>query len=120
LFPAACVAGQLDRCLFPLGTFEKTEVRRIAEEAGLPTFAKKDSTGICFIGERRFADFLQQYVSGAEGLRSSPSMAKRSGAIRASCTTRSGNGKGSASAASWNAGEAALVRRPQGCRCRPA
>jgi len=60
-------AAQLDHCLFPLGNLEKTEVRRIAGKAGLPTFAKKDSTGICFIGERRFADFLQQYVSGAEG-----------------------------------------------------
>lgn len=60
-------AEQLDHCLFPIGSLEKTEVRRIAADAGLPTFAKKDSTGICFIGERRFDDFLKQYVKGAEG-----------------------------------------------------
>lgn len=53
--------------LFPVGELEKTEVRRIAEEHGLVTHNKKDSTGICFIGERRFKDFLQQYLPAQPG-----------------------------------------------------
>ncbi|WJW74399.1 tRNA 2-thiouridine(34) synthase MnmA [Thiohalobacter sp. IOR34] len=59
--------SQLARSLFPLGTLEKPEVRRIAEQAGFPNFAKKDSTGICFIGERRFRDFLQRYLPAQPG-----------------------------------------------------
>ena len=58
---------QLARALFPLGHLEKPEVRRIAAEAGLPTAAKKDSTGICFIGERPFRKFLQKYLPTREG-----------------------------------------------------
>ena len=60
-------ASQLKDCLFPLGEIEKRDVRRIAEASGLPTFAKKDSTGICFIGERRFNDFLAQYLPAQPG-----------------------------------------------------
>src|SRR4051812_43737381 len=58
---------QLARVVFPLGELKKTEVRRIAKEAGLPNFAKKDSTGICFIGERPFRDFLNRYLPKAPG-----------------------------------------------------
>lgn len=58
---------QLERAVFPLGGLTKPEVRRIAAEAGLPTAAKKDSTGICFIGERPFRAFLQQYLPTSEG-----------------------------------------------------
>ncbi len=58
---------QLERSLFPLGDLEKTEVRRLAAEAKLPTAAKKDSTGICFIGERPFREFLQQYLPTDSG-----------------------------------------------------
>jgi tRNA-uridine 2-sulfurtransferase len=54
--------AQLSRALFPIGELRKTEVRRIAAEAGLPNQAKKDSTGICFIGERPFREFLQRYL----------------------------------------------------------
>src|SRR5688500_3671706 len=53
---------QLSRVMFPVGELKKTEVRRIALEAGLPNHAKKDSTGICFIGERPFREFLNRYL----------------------------------------------------------
>ncbi|MCE2908746.1 MAG: tRNA 2-thiouridine(34) synthase MnmA, partial [Burkholderiaceae bacterium] len=49
--------AQLSRTLFPMGGLHKTEVRRIAAEIGLPNARKKDSTGICFIGERPFREF---------------------------------------------------------------
>jgi tRNA-specific 2-thiouridylase len=53
--------------LFPVGALPKPEVRRLAREAGLPTHAKKDSTGICFIGERDFRGFLSRYIASAPG-----------------------------------------------------
>lgn len=55
------------KTLFPVGELEKPEVRRIAEEQGFVTFDKKDSTGICFIGERKFKDFLAQYLPAQPG-----------------------------------------------------
>lgn len=58
---------QLKKAVFPVGGMTKAEVRRIAEEAGLPVAAKKDSTGICFIGERRFKPFLKQYLPAQPG-----------------------------------------------------
>jgi tRNA-specific 2-thiouridylase len=58
---------QLGRVLFPVGELEKSEVRRIALEAGLPNHAKKDSTGICFIGERPFREFLNRYLPREPG-----------------------------------------------------
>jgi tRNA-specific 2-thiouridylase len=54
--------AQLSRTLFPVGHLRKSEVRRIAREAGLPNHAKRDSTGICFIGERPFREFLSRYL----------------------------------------------------------
>jgi tRNA-specific 2-thiouridylase len=59
--------AQLSKTLFPVGELRKTEVRRIAEEIGLPNARKKDSTGICFIGERPFRDFLNRYISHEPG-----------------------------------------------------
>lgn len=59
--------AQLSRTLFPLGETPKTEVRRIAQELGLPNAAKKDSTGICFIGERPFREFLNRYLPTKPG-----------------------------------------------------
>jgi tRNA-specific 2-thiouridylase len=58
---------QLARTLFPVGELRKTEVRRIAAEIGLPNARKKDSTGICFIGERPFREFLERYLSRTPG-----------------------------------------------------
>ena len=66
-FLHAVPAGQLARCLFPVGELPKAEVRRIAREHAFPVAAKKDSTGICFIGERRFADFLRRYLPAQPG-----------------------------------------------------
>ena len=58
---------QLDGVLFPLGHLNKAEVRKIAMENGLATAAKKDSTGICFIGERNFRAFLSKYLPAKKG-----------------------------------------------------
>ncbi len=55
--------AQLSKTLFPVGEVHKTEVRRIAEAMQLPNAKKKDSTGICFIGERPFREFLNRYIS---------------------------------------------------------
>ncbi len=59
--------AQLAKTLFPLGGLYKREVREIAREAGLPVHAKKDSTGICFIGERPFREFLSRYLPKQPG-----------------------------------------------------
>jgi tRNA-specific 2-thiouridylase len=59
--------AQLSRSLFPVGDLPKSEVRRIAADHGFVTAAKKDSTGICFIGERKFRDFLQRYLPAQPG-----------------------------------------------------
>ena len=58
---------QLAPVLFPLGELAKRDVRAIARREGIPTWAKKDSTGICFIGERPFRDFLAKYLPRAPG-----------------------------------------------------
>ncbi|HVI59365.1 MAG TPA: tRNA 2-thiouridine(34) synthase MnmA [Luteimonas sp.] len=59
--------AQLAATLFPLGELAKPDVRRMAADAGLPTAAKKDSTGICFIGERDFREFLGRYLPARPG-----------------------------------------------------
>jgi len=59
--------AQLSRALFPVGHLTKPEVRQIAERAGFANFAKKDSTGICFIGERNFRRFLTRYLGAQPG-----------------------------------------------------
>ncbi|WP_425427758.1 tRNA 2-thiouridine(34) synthase MnmA [Alkalibacterium olivapovliticus] len=58
---------QLSKVMFPLGEMDKSEVRRIAEEADLATARKKDSTGICFIGEKDFKQFLMNYLPAQPG-----------------------------------------------------
>ncbi len=64
--------AQLSRTLFPLGELPKTQVREIAAEIGLPNAKKKDSTGICFIGERPFRDFLNRYLPTKPGPMKTP------------------------------------------------
>jgi len=59
--------AQLSKAWFPVGELHKSEVRRIATEIGLPVAAKKDSTGICFIGERPFREFLNRYIQKTPG-----------------------------------------------------
>lgn len=59
--------AQLAATLFPIGELHKADLRRVARDAGLPTHAKKDSTGICFIGERDFREFLGRYLPAREG-----------------------------------------------------
>ena len=67
-FLQAVPKHKLARCLFPLGDWQKPDIRRLAESLGLTNHRKKDSTGICFIGERRFADFLGQYIHDQPGV----------------------------------------------------
>jgi len=59
--------AQLAKTLFPIGELHKTEVRKLADEIGLPNARKKDSTGICFIGERPFREFLNRYIAKEPG-----------------------------------------------------
>jgi len=66
-FLHAVGGAQIGKTLFPVGELEKPAVRAIAEMHGLATARKKDSTGICFIGERRFRDFLKQYLPAQPG-----------------------------------------------------
>ena len=66
-FLQAVPKQQLQKCLFPLGDWRKSDVRALATELGLQNHRKKDSTGICFIGERRFTDFLRTYIDDRPG-----------------------------------------------------
>ena len=66
-FLAGLDSRQLDRVLFPIGGLDKKEVRAIAAKAGLATAAKKDSTGVCFIGERNFKEFLMGFLPAQPG-----------------------------------------------------
>ena len=59
--------AQLSKALFPVGELQKSAVRELALKAGLPNAAKKDSTGICFIGERPFREFLERYIPRQPG-----------------------------------------------------
>ncbi len=59
--------SRIEKALFPIGDLEKSQVRKLAERHRLKTFNKKDSTGICFIGERKFRDFLKRYIPAQPG-----------------------------------------------------
>ena len=88
------------RTLFPIGDLhEDARCARIARERALPVHDKRDSTGICFIGERPFAEFLCGLPACAAGTDRDRSRASRSAPIAASCTTRSASGRASSSAA---------------------
>ena len=67
-FLQAVTRDRLSQCLFPLSQLTKDEVRAIARKQGFHVYDKKDSTGICFIGERRFKDFLNRYIDRQPGL----------------------------------------------------
>ena len=71
-FLHAVAPSELEQSLMPLGEFEKSAVRERARRAGLPVFDKPDSTGICFIGERPFRDFLERYLPRSPGPVESP------------------------------------------------
>ena len=64
--------AQLSKAMFPVGHLLKSQVRDLAKQAGLPNHAKKDSTGICFIGERPFREFLERYLPRAPGAMVTP------------------------------------------------
>ena len=64
--------GQIAQAMFPLGDLTKSEVREMARKANLPVAEKKDSTGICFIGERPFREFLQRYLPTQPGIMRTP------------------------------------------------
>lgn len=66
-FLAGLTAKQLEKAMFPIGDLEKKTVRELAARAGLVTAGKKDSTGVCFIGERNFKKFLMQYLPAQQG-----------------------------------------------------
>jgi tRNA-specific 2-thiouridylase len=67
-FLYALTEEQLSQSLFPVGELAKDEVRKIAKKAGFKNHAKKDSTGICFIGEKKFKDFLNEYLPAKAGM----------------------------------------------------
>ena len=66
-FLSQVTKDQFKDILFPIGDYTKEEVRKIAREANIPVFDKKDSTGICFIGERNYQKFVSNYLKGKEG-----------------------------------------------------
>ena len=66
-FLSQLTQAQLSKTLFPVGELQKSEVREIAEKMELATAKKKDSTGVCFIGERNFTQFLQNYLPAQPG-----------------------------------------------------
>ncbi len=94
---------ELSKTLFPVGELEKPEVRRIAEKAGLVTHDKKDSTGICFIGERPFREFLSRYLPAQPGEIRTPEgrvIGQHSGAMYYTLGQRQGLGIGGVRGAS--------------------
>ncbi|MAF82688.1 MAG: tRNA 2-thiouridine(34) synthase MnmA [Gammaproteobacteria bacterium] len=90
-------ASALGQALFPLGSMEKSEVRSIARDHGLSVYDKQDSTGICFIGERPFREFLSQFLTGEPGEAVTPegrSVGKHDGLMYYTLGQRQGLGIG--------------------------
>jgi tRNA-specific 2-thiouridylase len=109
-------ASALSKTLFPLGSLRKTEVRRIAHGAGLPVFDKPDSTGICFIGERPFQEFLSRHLHTAPGPIETPEgriLGEHAGLALYTLGQRSGlkiGGRAGAAAAPWYVAEKIAAR----------
>ena len=96
-FLHAVAATELAHCAFPVGALRKAEVRSIARERGLPVFDKRDSTGICFIGERPFGEFLESWLPGRRGPVETPAgtvVGEHQGLERYTIGQRSGLGVG--------------------------
>ena len=96
-FLHALDAGQLADCEFPVGGLRKSEVRTIARDRGLPVADKRDSTGICFIGERPFGDFVGRWLPGRAGAIENPQgvvIGRHRGLERYTIGQRSGLGIG--------------------------
>jgi tRNA-specific 2-thiouridylase len=96
-FLHAVEESAIGRSLFPVGELQKSDVRKIAEDHGFVTSKKKDSTGICFIGERRFSDFLKQYLPAQPGRMVTPEgvdMGKHEGLMFYTLGQRQGLGIG--------------------------
>jgi tRNA-specific 2-thiouridylase len=106
----------LARTLFPLGDLPKAEVRRIAHAAGLPVFAKPDSTGICFIGERPFQEFLSKHLRTEAGPIETPDgriVGEHRGLALYTLGQRSGlkvGGRAGAAAAPWYVADKIVAR----------
>ncbi|MFC0290446.1 tRNA 2-thiouridine(34) synthase MnmA [Bombilactobacillus bombi] len=88
---------QLQKAIFPIGNLQKSQVRQIAEQAGLATAKKKDSTGVCFIGERNFRKFLSEFLPAQPGKMLTPDgteMGTHAGLMYYTIGQRSGLGLG--------------------------
>ncbi len=97
---------------FPIGGMRKTQVRKIARQLGLPTHDKKDSTGICFIGERRFTDFLGRFLPARKGRLKTPegeTVGEHQGAFYYTIGQRRGLGVGGRGEA-WYVADKDIVR----------
>ena len=104
---------QLSKALFPLAAMTKREVRAIAEREKIPTYAKKDSTGICFIGERPFREFLERYLPRKPGEMQTPEglvVGEHQGIAYYTIGQRSGLGIGGTASAQSGAGAAAAAQ----------
>jgi tRNA (5-methylaminomethyl-2-thiouridylate)-methyltransferase len=105
-FLCGLTQAQLERAMFPIGALQKSRVRELAQKAGLPTASKKDSTGICFIGERNFSRFIGQYIKKSVGnmvdIDSGKVMAQHEGLFHYTIGQRKGIGiGGSGSGEPW-------------------
>lgn len=115
-FLHSVASAALSKTLFPLGGLHKSEVRRIAHAAGLPVFDKPDSTGICFIGERPFQEFLGRYLRTEPGPIETPEgrvVGEHRGLALYTLGQRSGlkvGGRAGAAAAPWYVADKITVR----------
>ncbi len=110
---------QLAPVLFPLGELAKRDVRAIARREGIPTWAKKDSTGICFIGERPFRDFLAKYLPRTPGPIETPD-GETVGTPHRPCLLHPRPAAGTRRGRDEGGLRVALVRRREGCGAQRA